>query len=112
MVRTSHMATLRRRILVVCLVSKWPIPSFRRAGKHSKRYVWITREFILTVQAQELIHSRSEWGAQVVYGDTDSLFVALPGRSKDQAFRIGNEIADAVTAQNPKPVKLKFEKVC
>jgi len=63
------------------------------------------------MQAQELIHSRPEWGAQVVYGDTDSLFVALPGRSKDQAFRIGNAIADAVTAQNPKPVKLKFEKV-
>jgi DNA polymerase zeta len=62
-------------------------------------------------QAQELIHSRAEWAAQVVYGDTDSLFVALPGRSKEQAFKIGNEIADAVTATNPKPVKLKFEKV-
>ncbi|KAJ9124406.1 DNA polymerase zeta catalytic subunit [Naganishia vaughanmartiniae] len=49
--------------------------------------------------------------AEVVYGDTDSLFVHLPGRTKDQAFRIGNEIADAVTAANPKPVKLKFEKV-
>jgi hypothetical protein len=47
----------------------------------------------------------------VVYGDTDSLFVHLPGRTKDQAFRIGNEIADAVTSVNPKPVKLKFEKV-
>jgi DNA polymerase zeta len=57
------------------------------------------------------MHSRAEWAAQVVYGDTDSLFVALPGRSKEQAFKIGNEIADAVTATNPKPVKLKFEKV-
>ena len=47
-----------------------------------------------------------------MYGDTDSLFVALPGRSKDQAFKIGNDIADTVTAMNPKPVKLKFEKVC
>ena len=47
----------------------------------------------------------------MIYGDTDSLFVALPGRSKDQAFVIGNEIADAVTAMNPKPIKLKFEKV-
>lgn len=65
----------------------------------------------LTAQAQELIHSRADWDAQVVYGDTDSLFVALPGRSKDQAFKIGNDIADTVTAMNPKPVKLKFEKV-
>ncbi|WVQ98801.1 hypothetical protein IAU59_005932 [Kwoniella sp. CBS 9459] len=62
-------------------------------------------------KAQELIHSRSDWDAQVVYGDTDSLFVALPGRTKEQAFKIGNDIADAVTALNPKPVKLKFEKV-
>ncbi|WVF72225.1 hypothetical protein IAT40_007037 [Kwoniella sp. CBS 6097] len=62
-------------------------------------------------KAQELIHSRADWDAQVVYGDTDSLFVALPGRTKEQAFKIGNDIADAVTALNPKPVKLKFEKV-
>lgn len=58
-----------------------------------------------------MIHSRPEWNAQVVYGDTDSLFVALPGRSKEQAFVIGNDIADSVTAINPKPVRLKFEKV-
>ncbi|OCF36582.1 DNA polymerase zeta subunit [Kwoniella heveanensis BCC8398] len=62
-------------------------------------------------KAQELIHSRPDWDAQVVYGDTDSLFVALPGRTKEQAFKIGNDIADAVTALNPKPIKLKFEKV-
>lgn len=35
----------------------------------------------------------------------------MPGRSKDEAFLLGNEIADAVTARNPKPMKLKFEKV-
>lgn len=66
---------------------------------------------MLTLQAQELIHSRPDWNAQVVYGDTDSLFVALPGRSREQAFKIGNDIADTVTAMNPKPVRLKFEKV-
>jgi DNA polymerase zeta len=62
-------------------------------------------------KAIELIHATGEWGAQVVYGDTDSLFIYLPDRSKDDAFRIGNEIADAVTHRNPKPIKLKFEKV-
>lgn len=62
-------------------------------------------------KAQELIHSRADWAATVVYGDTDSLFVSLPGRSKDEAFKIGHDIADSVTALNPKPVKLKFEKV-
>jgi len=35
----------------------------------------------------------------------------LKGASKDDAFRIGKEIVEAVTADNPKPVKLKFEKV-
>jgi DNA polymerase zeta len=62
-------------------------------------------------KAIEFIHSVEKWGAQVVYGDTDSLFIYLENRTKDEAFVIGNEIADAVTKRNPKPVKLKFEKV-
>ena len=35
----------------------------------------------------------------------------LSGASKSQAFDIGEEMAKAVTQDNPKPVKLKFEKV-
>ncbi|RYP33391.1 hypothetical protein DL767_004796 [Monosporascus sp. MG133] len=62
-------------------------------------------------KAIALIHSVEKWNAEVVYGDTDSLFVYLPGRTRDQAFDIGNEIAKAVTDMNPRPVKLKFEKV-
>lgn len=62
-------------------------------------------------KAIALIHSVTKWGAEVVYGDTDSLFVYLKGRTKDEAFKIGNEIAEAVTKTNPRPVKLKFEKV-
>ena len=58
-----------------------------------------------------LIHSVKRWGAEVVYGDTDSLFVYLKGRTKDQAFDIGEEIVKTVTNMNPRPVKLKFEKV-
>ncbi len=46
-----------------------------------------------------------------MYGDTDSMFVLLPGRSRREAFRIGAEIARAVTAANPPPVTLKMEKV-
>ena len=62
-------------------------------------------------KAIALIHSVKKWGAEVVYGDTDSLFVYLKGRSKDEAFEIGNEIAKTITDMNPRPVKLKFEKV-
>ncbi|KAF4035862.1 DNA polymerase family B [Phytophthora infestans] len=61
--------------------------------------------------AVRLIEGRADWNARVVYGDTDSVFVLLKGRSKQEAFRIGQEIADAVTASNPKPVTLKLEKV-
>ena len=62
-------------------------------------------------KAIALIHSIERWGAEVVYGDTDSLFVYLKGRTRADAFKIGDEIAKAVTDMNPRPVKLKFEKV-
>jgi DNA polymerase zeta len=62
-------------------------------------------------KAIALIHSVERWGAEVVYGDTDSLFVYLKGRTRDQAFDIGEEIAETITKMNPRPVKLKFEKV-
>ncbi|KAK4040699.1 hypothetical protein C8A01DRAFT_15433 [Parachaetomium inaequale] len=57
------------------------------------------------------IHSVERWGAEVVYGDTDSLFVYLKGRTREQAFDIGAEMAKEITNLNPRPVKLKFEKV-
>lgn len=62
-------------------------------------------------KAIALIHSVKRWGAEVVYGDTDSLFVHLKGRTKDEAFDIGEDIAQTVTNINPRPIKLKFEKV-
>ncbi|XP_060609160.2 DNA polymerase zeta catalytic subunit [Anolis sagrei] len=62
-------------------------------------------------RAIKLVNDTKKWGAQVVYGDTDSMFVLLKGATKEQSFKIGQEIAEAVTATNPKPVKLKFEKV-
>eukprot|EP00957_Ditylum_brightwellii_P147935 11264422-Ditylum_brightwellii.AAC.1 len=50
-------------------------------------------------------------GAQVIYGDTDSLFVKLPGYSVKEAFAFGEEFCSTVTAANPPPVQLKLEKV-
>lgn len=57
------------------------------------------------------VNSKSVWNARVVYGDTDSMFVLLKGRTREEAFRIGQEIASAITARNPHPVTLKMEKV-
>ncbi|KKA30079.1 hypothetical protein TD95_005216 [Thielaviopsis punctulata] len=62
-------------------------------------------------RAIALIHAHSEWNAEVVYGDTDSLFIRLAGRTRAQAFDLADEMASAITAANPKPVRIKFEKV-
>ncbi|KAF8337368.1 uncharacterized protein EI90DRAFT_3279675 [Cantharellus anzutake] len=62
-------------------------------------------------KAIDLIDGTPAWGGRVVYGDTDSLFVSLPGKTKAEAFRIGQDIVNKVTALNPCPIKLKFEKV-
>lgn len=61
--------------------------------------------------AINIIEADDEWGGKVVYGDTDSLFVYLPGKTRDDAFRIGQEMVERVTSMNKEPVILKFEKV-
>ncbi|CAM6089940.1 unnamed protein product [Calypogeia fissa] len=62
-------------------------------------------------RAIHLVNSHPRWGGRVVYGDTDSLFVLLEGRTREEAHAIGQEIAAAVTEMNPPPVALKMEKV-
>ena len=49
--------------------------------------------------------------AEVLYGDTDSIFIRLPGRSISEAFAFGELFCKAVTESNPPPVQLKLEKV-
>lgn len=44
-------------------------------------------------------------------GDTDSIFVKLPGRSVKEAFEFGEKFCNAVSALNPPPIQLKLEKV-
>ena len=60
----------------------------------------------------QYILNKKEWGPlQVIYGDTDSIFVEVQGRSKEDAFLLGQEIAKDVTSSFPSPIVLKFEKV-
>lgn len=47
----------------------------------------------------------------MVYGDTDSVFVHLKGRTKAEAFDIGAQIAHEITRKSPVDVLLKMEKV-
>lgn len=62
-------------------------------------------------RAIKLVEMNKDWGCRVCYGDTDSMFVLVPGRSRKEAFEIGEKIAEAVTNDNPHPIKLKLEKV-
>ena len=72
--------------------------------------VQTAREFL--ERAMEMAaKARTEWGARVVYGDTDSMFVELRGKSRAEAWRIGREIAEAVTRAVPAPMELELEKV-
>ncbi|KAG0353539.1 DNA polymerase zeta [Podila minutissima] len=57
------------------------------------------------------VNENPKWNAKVVYGDTDSMFVHLKGRTRKEAFEIGYDISETITRMNPRPVKLKFEKV-
>lgn len=54
----------------------------------------------------------NKWsGIKVLYGDTDSVFIVVPGRSVNEAFAFGEEFCKAITNSNPPPVQLKLEKV-
>lgn len=62
-------------------------------------------------RAISLVERNEKWRVKVCYGDTDSMFVLVPGRTRAEAFKIGEEISEAVTKDNPFPIKLKLEKV-
>lgn len=61
--------------------------------------------------AIELVESKAEWGAKVIYGDTDSIFIQFKDCDRDTAFTRSYEMVEAITAANPHPIKMKFEKI-
>ncbi|CAN0467311.1 unnamed protein product [Ectocarpus sp. 12 AP-2014] len=63
------------------------------------------------IAAARTVNNHKTWQASVVYGDTDSLFIELKGRSLEEAHRIGKEMAATVSKSCPPDVVLKFEKV-
>ncbi|EFO86914.1 hypothetical protein CRE_04525 [Caenorhabditis remanei] len=62
-------------------------------------------------RAIEMVQRGEYGGSEVIYGDTDSMFVLVRGASVEEAFEIGRRIAEDVTNANPDPVVLKLEKV-
>ncbi|CAI6799069.1 AIF_HP2_G0052490.mRNA.1.CDS.1 [Saccharomyces cerevisiae] len=53
-------------------------------------------------KAIDIIEKDETWNAKVVYGDTDSLFVYLPGKTAIEAFSIGHAMAERVTQKQSK----------
>jgi hypothetical protein len=49
--------------------------------------------------------------ARVIYGQTDSLFLLVPGASVPQALQLGELAARLVSERFPDPMELKFEQV-
>ncbi|KAM5561236.1 DNA polymerase zeta catalytic subunit [Rosa sericea] len=62
-------------------------------------------------KAISYVNAHDRWKARVIYGDTDSMFVLLKGRTREESFQIGQEIASEISAMSPTPVALKMEKV-
>ena len=58
-----------------------------------------------------LVNETREWGGEVVYGDTDSLFVKFEGKTVQEAFALGNQIVARVAKMFPSPMMLELEKV-
>jgi DNA polymerase delta subunit 1 len=63
------------------------------------------------VEAKYTVSNGYEHDAQVIYGDTDSVFVKFGVDTVKEAMNLGEEAADAVSATFIKPIKLEFEKV-
>lgn len=69
------------------------------------------RDSLETIMAYVEEELRPAIGARVVYGDTDSLFVQVPGATRDEAFDVGERIVAHAAEIFPDPITLKLEKV-
>jgi len=51
-----------------------------------------------------------EFGGEVVYGDTDSIFVKFPTKDLAEAIELGQKAAESITRQCRRPYKIEYEK--
>jgi DNA polymerase elongation subunit (family B) len=52
----------------------------------------------------------TEFGASVVYGDTDSIFVKFPTTDLAESIRLGIQAGERITSQCRRPYKIAYEK--
>lgn len=55
--------------------------------------------------------AESEYGAEVVYGDTDSIFIKFPTKDLAESIRLGMDAGKRITSEiNRRPYKIAYEK--
>ena len=52
----------------------------------------------------------TEFGAEVIYGDTDSIFIKFPTKSLEESITLGIAAGKRITSQCRKPYKIAYEK--
>ena len=52
----------------------------------------------------------TEFGAEVIYGDTDSIFIRFPTKDLAESIRLGIAAGKRITSQCRKPYKIAYEK--
>ena len=56
-------------------------------------------------------NNKDKFGGEVIYGDTDSMFVEFKNTTREEAFERAEKLCELITLSNPNPIKLKLEKV-
>jgi len=52
----------------------------------------------------------SEFGGEIVYGDTDSIFIKFPTKDLQSSINLAKQAADRITSLCRKPYKIEYEK--
>jgi len=52
----------------------------------------------------------SEFGGEIVYGDTDSIFIRFPTKDLGESINLAKKAADRITSLCRKPYKIEYEK--
>ncbi|CEO97534.1 hypothetical protein PBRA_000880 [Plasmodiophora brassicae] len=65
----------------------------------------------IIVEREFTVEKGFRHNAEVIYGDTDSVFVQFGVETVEEAMELGKKAADLVTKEFEKPISLEFEKV-
>jgi DNA polymerase delta subunit 1 len=84
------------------------LPIASSVTSYGRQLLEKTKEFI---EEKYTISNGYQHNAQVVYGDTDSVFIKFGTTTIAETFPIAIEAAEKCTALFPKPIDLEFEKV-